>query len=289
MMVGRMKRILVIGASGHIGRPVVAQLAATGTPVRALSRHPDRHAMPSDVDSLSGDLTRPETLDAVLDGIDAVFLVWTAPATAVGPALERIAIPGRHVVLLTSPHRTAHPLFQQPNPMRGLHERIEATIVASGAEWTFLRPGMFAINAVSWWGPQIRAGNDVRWPYLDVPTAPIHERDVAAVAVRALLDDGHASAEYVLTGPDSLSQAAQVQAIGEVIGRPLRPVEISPDEARHELVPPFPLGAMNMLLDAWGAAAGQPAFTTSTVEALTGAPARPFLEWAADHALDFRA
>ena len=47
---------------------------------------------------------------------------------------------------------------------------------------------MFAANALGWWGPQIREGQIVRWPYLAVPTAPIHERDIAAVAVRALCE-----------------------------------------------------------------------------------------------------
>jgi uncharacterized protein YbjT (DUF2867 family) len=283
------ERILVVGATGHIGRPVLDQLAATGATVRVLSRRPEPAAVPAGVEVVSGDLTRPETLDAALDGIGAVFLVWTAPPASVEAALERIAIRGRRIVLLTSPHKTQHPLFQQPNPLRGLHARIEALIDASGASWTFLRPGMFAINAVSWWGPQIRSGDVVRWPCMEAPTAPIHERDIARVAVLALLENGHAGAEYVLTGPQSLTQAEQIRAIGEAIGRPLRPVDITPDEARRELVPPFPLGAMNMLLDAWGAAAGQPALVTSTFEEITGAPPRTFREWAEDHAADFRA
>jgi uncharacterized protein YbjT (DUF2867 family) len=282
------ERILVVGATGHIGHPVLQQLAATGARVRVLNRRPEPPAVPDGAEVVAGDLTQPDTLDAALDGIDAVFLVWTAPPAAVDAALDRIAARGRRVVLLTSPHKTPHPLFQQPNPMRALHARIEDRIDASGAQWTFLRPGMFAINAVSWWGPQIRSGDVVRWPCMDAPTAPIHEGDVARVAVRALTEDGHAGAEYVLTGPQSLTQAEQVRIIGEAIGRPLRPVDMSPDEARRELVPPFPLGAMNMLLDAWGAATGQPAFVTSTVEDLTGVPPRTFREWAEDHAADFR-
>ena len=44
-------------------------------------------------------------------------------------------------------------------------------------------PGMFAANALTWWAPQIRAADVVRWPYAAAPTAPIHERDIAAVAV----------------------------------------------------------------------------------------------------------
>jgi uncharacterized protein YbjT (DUF2867 family) len=148
---------------------------------------------------------------------------------------------------------------------------------------------MFAANALSWWAPQIRAGNVVRWPYLAAPTAPIDERDIAAVAVRALCEDGHAGAEYVLTGPQSSTQFEQVSAIGRVIGRPLRVQEISPDEARRELLRIGPLVAVNMLLDAWAAAIGQPAHVTSTFRDITGAPARAFDDWVTDHSAEFRA
>src|SRR6185437_837086 len=152
------------------------------------------------------------------------------------------------------------------------HAQIERVIEASGLEWTFLRPGMFAANARFWWARQIRAGDVVRWPYTAAPTAPIHERDVAAVAVRALCEDGHAGAEYVLTGPQSLTQTEQVNSIGNAIGRRLRIEEISPDEARRELLTTMPVTVINMLLDAWAAGTGQPALVTSTVEEITGIP-----------------
>jgi uncharacterized protein YbjT (DUF2867 family) len=282
-----MKRILVTGATGTIGRQVVSQLLATDTQVRALTRNPDAAGLPRGVEVVRGDLTVPADLDGCLDGVDAVFLVWTAPADAVPAAVDRIARQARRVVLLTSPHKTPHPLFQQTNPLAAMFAEMERLIEAAGVQWTFLRPGMFAANALSWWGPQIRAGDVVRWPYADAPTAPIHERDVAAVAVRALLEDGHDGAEYVLTGPESLSQREQVVTIGEGIGRPLRLEEISPEEARREL--PFPAPALNMLLNAWAAAVGQPALVTSTVAEITGSPARSFRDWAIDHAEAFRA
>jgi uncharacterized protein YbjT (DUF2867 family) len=148
---------------------------------------------------------------------------------------------------------------------------------------------MFAANALRWWAPQIRAGDVVRWPHLAAPTAPIDERDIAAVAVCALCDDGHAAAEYVLTGPQSLSQFEQVSVIGRTIGRSLRVVEISPDEVRRELLTIGPLPAVNMLLAAWAAAIGQPAHVTSTVSEITGAPPHSFLDWATDNAAGFRA
>ena len=284
-----MHRILIIGATGTVGSQVVSQLSAAGVQVRAMARNPDTAGLPPQVEVVRGDLTVPETLDGCLDAIDTVFLVWVAPPAMVAPVLEQIAKHARRIVFLSAPLKTAHPLFQQPNPARALGERIERLIETSGLQWTFLRPGMLAANARVWWAPQIRGGDVVRWPYLAVPTAPIDERDIAAVAVRALCEEGHAGAEYVITGPESLSQFVQVATIGRVIGRSLRIEEISPDEARREWLTIMPLSVVNMLLDAWAAATGQPAFVTSTVAEITGTPARTFLEWATDHAAEFRA
>jgi len=283
-----MHRILIIGATGTVGRLVVSQLQVTGAQVRALVRNPDAARFPPLVEVVRGDLTLPETLDACLEGIDTVFLVWVAPPAALAPALERIVKHAQRIVLLSAPFKTPHPFFQQPNPARKIGEQIERLIESSGLQWTFLRPGMFARNALGWWAPQIRAGDLVRWPHLSAPTAPIDECDIAAVAVQALCGEGHFGTEYVLTGPQSLSQFEQVSTIGRAIGRSLRIEEISPDEARREWLPSMPASVVNMLLDAWAAAIGQPAFVTSTVEEITGTPARTFLEWATDHAAEFR-
>jgi uncharacterized protein YbjT (DUF2867 family) len=277
-----MQRILIIGATGNIGSQVLSQLVVTGVHVRALVRRPEAAQFPAQVEVVRGDLTVPETLDAGLDGVDKVFLVWTAPRATVDAVLERIAKACRRIVFLSAPLKTAHPLFQQPGPHRAMGEHIERRIETSGLEWTFLRPGMFAGNARDWWAPQIRAGGVVRWPYLSAPTAPIDGRDIAAVAVRALCEDGRAGADYVLTGPQSLTQLEQISTIGQVIGRSLQVEELSPEEAQRDLHLPA------MLLDAWAAAIGQPAFVTSTVAEITGRPARTFLDWASDHAKEFR-
>lgn len=285
-----MNRILVIGGTGNVGRQVVYQLGTTGARFRAMTRNPDAAGLPPQVEVVRGDLTVPETLDRCLEDVDTVFLVWVAPPAAAPGALERIANQARRIVFLTAPLKTPHPFFQQPNPSRDMAERIERLIETSGLEWTFLRAGMFAGNARHFWGPQIRTGDVVRWPYLDAPTAPTDERDVAAVAVRTLCEDGHAGAEYVVTGPQSLTQAEQVHTIGHAIGRSLHVEEISPDDARSELLPVLGSSTVvNMLLNAWGAALGQPAFVTSTYADVTGAPPRTFLEWATDHASEFRA
>jgi len=284
----RVPPVLVIGATGRIGRGVVDRLVDAGVPVRALTRRSDGAAMlPADVEVVTGDLTVPESLEAGLRGVGAVFLVWTAPPTTAPAVVERLAVHARRVVYLSSPHQTAHPFFQQPNPMAVLHAGIERLIAAAGLESTIIRPGMFASNVVSWWATAIRAGGAVRWPYGAAETAPVDDRDVSAVAARTLSHEAHAGGDYVLTGPDSLSQAEQVSIIGDVLGRPIDFEELSPDEFRRETEGNWPRPVVDMLLTAWGATMGRPAFITSTVSDILGSPPRSFRDWVADHAAAF--
>jgi uncharacterized protein YbjT (DUF2867 family) len=282
------RRILVTGATGRVGREVVSQLLAAGLPVRALTRRPDAAGLPAGVEIVAGDLTVPESLDASLQGAAAVFLLWTAPPATAPAVVARLAEYACRVVLLSSPHQTPHPFFQQPNPMAAFHAELERLLAAAGLETTILRPGMFASNARLWWAPQIRMGDVVRWPYGAAETAPVDERDIAAVAARALAEDRHIGGDYVLTGPRAMSQAEQVHAIGATLGRRIRFVELSPDEFRQEMADRAPAAAINMLLNAWQAAIGHPAFLTSTVADITGRLARTFEQWVADHAEEFQ-
>jgi uncharacterized protein YbjT (DUF2867 family) len=284
----RVPPVLVIGATGRIGGAVVAELLAAGVPVRALTRRPEAAALPATVEVVKGDLTVPESLDTALQGVGAVFLLWTAPPDTAPAVVERLAAHTRRVVFLSSPHKTPHPFFQQPNPMARFHAEVERLIASAGLESTIVRPGMLASNVRFWWAPAIRDGDVVRWPYGAAETAPIDERDIAAVAARALHEDGHAGGDYVLTGPESLSQAEQVGVIGAVLGRPIPFEELSPDEFRRETAGRWPPLVVDMLLAAWGATMGRPAFVTSTVADVTGAPPRTFRQWVADHAEAFR-
>jgi uncharacterized protein YbjT (DUF2867 family) len=283
-----LKPILVTGATGNVGRELVAQLRAAGRIVRALTRNPQSANLPDDVEVVAGDLSAADTLDAALDGVDEVFLVWVAPFSAAGAAIDRIASRAKHVVLLSSPHRTDHPFFQQPNALRAVHAGVEQLIEASGLRWTVLRPGAFARNSSNWWAPQIASGDVVRWFYADAETAPIHERDIARSAARVLCEDGHDGRDYVLTGPESLTQRQQVEIIGDAIGRRLHFEELSPEVARNQLLAMWPPSIADMLLGAYAAAVNRPAFVTSTVAELTGTPAATFRQWAGDHVPDFR-
>ena len=279
--------VLVTGATSRVGRVVVDELLAAGVPVRALTRRPAAARLPAAVEVVSGDLTVPVSLEAGLRGVSTVFLVWTAPPTTAPAVVDRLAAHAQRVVFLSSPHQTPHPFFQQPNPLAVLHADIERLIAGAGLASTIIRPGMFASNTLFWWGEPIRDGNVVRWPYGAAETAPIDERDIASVAARALYEDGHAGSDYVLTGPESLSQAEQVSIIGAAIGRPIQFEELSPEDFRRETAGSWPAPVVDMLLAAWGATIGRPALVTSTVSDLVGSPPRTFRQWAIDHASAF--
>ena len=276
MIRAHVQPVLVTGATGRIGGAVVTELLAAGVPVRALTRQPTTGGLPEAVNVVAGDLTVPDSLDAALQGVGAVFLLWTAPPDTAPAVVERLALHTRRVVFLSAPHQTPHPLFQQRNPMARFYAEVEDLIVAAGLESTFIRPGMLASNAEFWWGPAIRDGDVVRWPYGRAETAPIDESDVAAVAARALYEERHAGGDYVLTGPEPLSQAEQVSVIGDVLGRRIRFEELTPDEFRRETARSWPPPVVEMLLDAWGATIGHPAYVTSIVADIVGSPARNF-------------
>jgi uncharacterized protein YbjT (DUF2867 family) len=278
--------VLVTGATGRIGRVVVDLLLDAGVPVRALTRDSEAAALPAKAEVFTGDLTVPESLDPALSGAGAVFLVWTAPPDTAAAVVGRLSGHVRRVVLLSSPHRTPHPFFQQPNPTARLHADLERLITATGLDTTIIRPGMLASNAWAWWAPAIRAGQVVRWPHGAAETAPVDDRDVAAVAARTLRHDGHVGGDYVLTGPESLTQAAQVEAIGRALGRQIAFEEMTPDEFRI-LAQGTPRSTVDMLLAAWSAAVGRPAYVTTTVADVLGTAPRTLHQWAADHAPAF--
>ncbi|MFI0479333.1 SDR family oxidoreductase [Actinomadura sp. 9N215] len=272
--------ILVTGATGNVGRHVVGELLCANAKVRALTRDPATARLPSDAE-----VARTDELP--LDGITSIFLNPAVFWNGVDDLLSRAAGHGvRRVVLLSSSAALA------PDPSSELaarHLDIERAIEDSGMEWTFARPGEFASNALAW-RDAIRAGDAVREPYAAARTEPIHERDVAAVAAKALLTDHLVGARPVLSGPESITRPEMVRLIGEAAGLPARFEEITPEEARKELLarPYMREGLVDDLLRLRAGAVGVPSAPSPEVERITGRPARTFAEWAADHADDFR-
>jgi uncharacterized protein YbjT (DUF2867 family) len=268
--------ILVTGATGKVGRHVVTGLLERDAAVRALVRDPAAADLPSDVEVVSGELPDPHGVAAHLEGVDVVFLLW--PFFGDDGAAGLVDTLASHVTRIV--YLSAEAADRRPN---SFWAAIEREVERSVAEWTFLRPTGFAANTLMW-ADQIRESGVVRWPYGQAARSLIHERDTAAVAVRALTGDGHAGARYVLTGPEAITQVEQVHAIGEAIGREVRWEELSREEAEEQLKGTVP----DTALDTWASFVDDPEVVTSTVEEVTGDPAHPFAEWARDHAEDFR-
>ncbi|MFI1288177.1 NAD(P)H-binding protein [Streptomyces sp. NPDC020792] len=273
--------IAVTGATGNVGRALVERLVAAGRPVRALTRDPERAALPAGAEVVR---FRPDDPAALFTGTTGLFLYVQAAGES-GALLKAAREAGvRHVVLLSS--GIVRDGADETHPIHVMHAGAERRIRESGLAWTFLRPNAFAANALQW-APQIRAGKAVRGVFADALTAPIHEDDIAAVAERALLDPGHEGAVHRLTGPEAVTNAEQVAAIGRVLGRDLAFVEIPPGQAGPELYPHMPPRLLQGLLKTFESTVGVRPEITHTVEEITGTPARPFARWAEDHRADF--
>ncbi|MET9446421.1 NAD(P)H-binding protein [Streptomyces cinerochromogenes] len=273
--------IVVTGATGNVGRALVDRLLAAGQPVRALTRDPERAALPERAEVVR---FRPDDPAALFTGATELFLYALPDAAPLLAAAREHGV--RHVVLLSS--AIVREGADETHPIHVMHATAERQIRESGLAWTFLRPGAFATNALQY-APQIRAGDTVRGVFADGLSAPVHEDDIAAVAERVLLDGGHEGAVHRLTGPAALSNAEQVAAIGEALGRKLTFEETDPAGAGPELFPHVPPQMLERLLQSFAETVGVPPEITGTVEQLTGAPARTFGQWARDHTGDFRA
>ncbi|MFE0147614.1 DsbA family protein [Nonomuraea sp. NPDC059007] len=269
--------ILVTGATGKVGGQVVAQLREQGVEARALTRDPKR---PGEV---YGDLADPATLDAALDGVDKVFLVWPTLSAdeRAAEVLKKITERVRRVVYLSSAGAE-----EEADPVNSSHRMIEGLIRESGVEWTFVRGGGFAGNDLGW-AAGIRAGGVVREPFGGWARSLVHEADLAAVGVRALLDDDHVGAAYDVTGPQAQTQRERVEIIGEVIGRPLRFEEMPREEARAYFETWLPPEAIDDTFEDMRKLTARPEPVTTAVEEITGRPARTYREWVADHRADF--
>jgi uncharacterized protein YbjT (DUF2867 family) len=278
--------ILVTGASGNVGRNVVDLLIEAGAPVRAASRNPQAAGLPADVDVRAVDLADPETFADALTDVDKVFL-FAEPSAIDGVVDAAKAAGVRHVVLLSS--MATAMAGEKNNPITRRHAVIEEALENSGLAWTFLRPGSFATNTLRMAG-FIKEGL-VRVPYAEARIASIHERDIAEVGVRALLDDGHEGAAYVLTGPEAITQRRQIELIAETIGRPVQIVDLDPEQSRELLTAQFgSFGTPEIvasLLRMFASQVDNPPEITDTVAKIIGRPARTFAEWAVDHKADF--
>ena len=278
-----MSTILVTGATGKVGRHVVTGLLEHGADVRALVRHPLTAGLPDAVAIVEGALEDPAAVATAAAGTDAVFLLWpTFDARGAGAVVDALAARAGHLVYLSAA-RLQH---DETGVIEGVWADVERAIERSGATWTFVRAGGFAANTLEW-AEQIRVGDTVRIPHPDAARSLVHERDIADVAVRALLERDLAGRSVAVTGPEVLTQREQVAAIGAAIGRELRVEAQPPDEARRTYTTMMGEQGADAALAHWATLVEAPERATTDVERVTGHPARPFADWAREHAEDF--
>ncbi|WP_250008056.1 NmrA family NAD(P)-binding protein [Actinoplanes sp. M2I2] len=275
--------VLVTGATGRVGRRVVAGLLDRGVRVRALVRAPRAAGLAPEVDLVQGDMFRPDTIAAAAAEADAAFLLW--PGYSADGAAQVIAELSHHVshVVYLSAARLQR---DEDGPMPGVWEEIEAILRRAPITWTFIRGGGFAANTLEW-AEQIRSGVVVRMPYPEAARSLVHEHDVADLAVPALLDRARAGRAYVATGPETLTQQDQVRIIGDVLGRPLRVERQSPDQAEAELAESAGKAFAQQALAYWAGLVRDPERVSTDVQDITGRPARSYAQWVSDHASDF--
>ena len=273
--------IVVTGATGNVGRPLVRELLAAGERVTAVSRRSPRKR-PAGLRHHQADLAAPQTLKPALEGAEALFLLTSGDFVAQGgnldDVLEVVRAGGvRRVVLLSSQGVATgdHPT------------ELEDAVRRSGLEWTMLRPGGFHSNALQWAGA-VRAERTVAAPFGDVALPTVDPEDIAQVAAVALRDPSHAGRIHELTGPAPISPRQQTAAIADAVGEPVRFVEQTRGEARAEMVRFMPEPIADATLDILGDPSPGLRRVSPDIERVLGRPPRAFADWAARNASVFR-
>ena len=276
--------ILVTGATGTVARLALEQLLATGAEVSATSRNPQTANLPAGVQVHAADLANPESLVPAIAGVEHVFLYASAikdPA-AVTTVLAEHGRP--HVVLLSTYAVAEKDAENNYNAQR--HVVVENALSAAGLPTTFLRPSTFALNTLGW-AASVRNEGRVSLPFPDIPFAPIHELDIAAVAVAALTREEMVGTAPVLTGPEFLTQAQQVETIAAGIGKPLQVHKLTHEQVRAQFLELYPPALAESFLGSFERVSSIPTALTNAVEDITGHPARSYAAWVDDHLDDF--
>ncbi|WP_407566097.1 SDR family oxidoreductase [Streptomyces sp. 184] len=280
--------IVVTGATGNVGRPLVRAMAEAGERVTAVSRGASPVDLPTGVGHVRADLTAPETLRPALDGADALFL---HDGGAGGHGLrprDILAAAGaagvRRVVLLSSQGVVTRP--ESPSH-GGVMRAIEEAVRESGLAWTILRPGGFASNACAW-AESVRAERTVAAPFGGVGIPVVDPADIAEVAAVALRKDEHTGHVYELNGPAAVTPRQQAEAIGLALGEPVRFVELTRAEAHARMAAFMPKPVIETTLAVLGEPNAAELRLSPDVERILGRAPRPFTEWARRNVEAFR-
>jgi uncharacterized protein YbjT (DUF2867 family) len=270
--------ILVTGATGNVGRPLVTRLAASGVDVRAVTRDPRSADLPQGVARYRC------ALDAVA-GSDAVFLNSRALGDRLRATVDAARAAGVRRLVALSAINADDDFARQPSRVRGdRNKEVDELAAGSGLEWVSLRPSVFASNFAGMWAAQIRGGDVVSGPYASASTAPIADEDIAAVAAHALLTDELVGQRIPMTGPHALTNTELVETIGTVLGRTLEYREVDPDLVRQRFSAiGFPAAFADAYMGLLLETVDRPALVTHDVEKILERPATPFAGWVASH------
>lgn len=251
--------------------------------MRASARDPATAGLPAGADVVAADLSDTASLRVALEGISRVFLYTHVEGVKGFVAAARDA--GVQRVVLLSSGTVVLPGVAG-NPIAEECRHVEAVLGDSGLDWTAVHPLVLANNASNW-AYSIRRAHLVRMSYPAAVMAPIHERDIAAVAVTALLHPRTPGVSGLLTGGQSLSQRAQVEVIAAATGTPIRVEEQTPGEAITHLSRFMPAESAEAVVALLAAAADGGSPMTTTFGDVTGAQPASFAGWVDDHLAEF--
>ncbi|MGW2874597.1 NAD(P)H-binding protein, partial [Kitasatospora sp. NPDC001225] len=190
---------------------------------------------------------------------------------------------GRRIVLLSSQGVATRPF----GPTRIAMRAVEDALRDSGLDWSILRPGGFASNAL-WWAESVRAHRVVAAPFGDVGVPIVDPADIAEVAAACLVDDRHTGAVYELTGPELITPRRQAEAVAAALGTPVRFHDLTRDEARAAMARSMPVELAEDTLDILGSPNPAELRVSPDVRRVLGTAPRTFADWAARHAAAFR-
>jgi uncharacterized protein YbjT (DUF2867 family) len=282
--------ILVTGATGNVGREVVALLVAAGQEVRALSRDPAKAKAKFDakVEVVPGELGNPESLAKAVDGVEAAFSLGAGPLLGtweanLAQAAKKAGV--RRIVKLSVQGADS----SRTNPITEQHRAGEKAYRESGIPWTFVRPGYFMSNTLAW-APHIKEQGKVFSHFGDGKVPPVHPRDIAAVAVKALTSPGHEGKAYTVTGPELLTVADEARILSEVLGRPIQYVPVSDEVVRDGMLKSgMPVKIVDSLVGLGAIVrAGLLAEVSPDAAQVLGRKLFTYAEWARENAAAFR-
>lgn len=224
--------ILITGASGNVGQEVLKQAASAGLRVRAAYQNPAKANAASGVEAVRVDFNEPQTLHAALNGVEAVFLV--GPPTEQLFPLERKAV---EVIAQSKVRRLVKlsAMGGRDATFPRQHAESEDFIRATGVPFTFLRPNGFMQNLIHYNAVTIKSVDKFYGSEGGGKISFIDVRDVAAVAVKVLSEEGHSGHAYTLTGPEALSNTDVAGKMSEVLGRKIEFVNLAPEDLRSAL------------------------------------------------------